>query len=352
MTWLQSASLAGAEAVDWQKERAGPKSSATILWIGHSLIEHKAASAEGPVQLMSLVQTLAQARGLGYDMTDHTLWGAPLSGLWEGKAYREDRDMLEMRVKREAIEAQAARYDTVVATERIQIHWSMKLQFAPLYLRRFYCAVKLRNPSARVYVYETWPHFQGSHIANADERSRFRWRDQARTERKDWDRLADAARVPSVASPGWLSRFGWHAKSDGGCTISDPIFTIPVGSAFVALAERLDRPGPLDHFERPDGRLFVLNDLVANPDSTWREGERAQAVSLRDPAQPLDDIHLSAEGIYLAALVHFATIYRQSPVGLPAPASLGPDLGKTLQCLAWDVVLSEPRTGVAGEKDC
>ena len=71
------------------------------------------------------------------------------------------------------------------------------------------------------------------------------------------------------------------------------------------------------------------------------------ALSLRDPDQPHDDVHLSATGIYVAALVHFATLYRQSPVGLPAPPDIGDAVGHTLQSIVWQTVLAEPRAGVA-----
>jgi hypothetical protein len=341
-----------AAVVHWDKLRLGAKSSVNVLWVGHSLIEQKAETPGGVISIMSVVGEIAKAKGLKYAMTDHTLWGAPLSGLWEGKAFREDRDMSEMKTRRIAFEAHAERFDTVVATERIPLHWSNELQFASFYLRRFYCSVVSRNPQARVYLYQTWPHLQGSPIEDAAERAKYNWRETMRRERAEWDALADAARKTRVPAPGLLSRIGRHKSADAGCSLTGPIFTVPAGTAMGALADRLETPAATDVFTRPDGRRFRFSDLAGNPDDAWQEGPHAEAPKLRNPSKPLDDIHLGAEGIYFVALVQFATIYRQSPIGAPVPASLGEPLGRTLQCIAWQAVVNDPRAGVAGDPAC
>ena len=85
-------------------------------------------------------------------------------------------------------------------------------------------------------------------------------------------------------------------------------------------------------------------DLVANPMLPSVDG----APRLRDPSKPMDDIHLSLVGVYFSALVNFATLYRQTPVGLQYPNELGM-LGTALQCVAWDSVLRDARAGVKGE---
>jgi hypothetical protein len=69
------------------------------------------------------------------------------------------------------------------------------------------------------------------------------------------------------------------------------------------------------------------------------------ALTLRDPAAAPDDIHPSQVGVYFAALVHFATLYRRSPVGLPAFSEIGAALAGTLQSIAWEIVRNDARTG-------
>lgn len=335
--------------VNWDAEKLGPKSSASVVWVGHSLIEHKVESSWGQVDLMSMVGKLAQSRDLNYAMRDHTLFGAPLSALWRGRPHGFIRDASEMVGKREALERDAARYDTIVLTEATPVSKTAEVEFSPYYLRRFYCTVLNANPNARAYLYESWISYQNNPDADAKVlASDFDWRAEMKKERAAWDALADAARKSEVAAPHWLSRFGWTSTSDGGCASVDPIYTVPVGSAWLALDQRLSSPQPGDHFTWPDGRPFQMEDLVENPLVETSNG----TMSPRDPKKPLDDIHASLAGIYLAGLVNFATLYRQTPVGLPVPSELGDGLGRTLQCVAWETVVNDPRSGVEGEADC
>jgi hypothetical protein len=70
-----------------------------------------------------------------------------------------------------------------------------------------------------------------------------------------------------------------------------------------------------------------------------------------------DNIHPSDVGYYLSALTHFATLYRQSPVGrtngaisadanLDDPIVIDPTLAAALQQVAWDTARYHPPSGV------
>lgn len=68
-----------------------------------------------------------------------------------------------------------------------------------------------------------------------------------------------------------------------------------------------------------------------------------------------DDIHPSDLGSYAVAMIHYACIYNESPVGLSndlmpnAPAGFqkpSPALALYLQTMIWEVVTSYPRTGI------
>ena len=101
-----------------------------------------------------------------------------------------------------------------------------------------------------------------------------------------------------------------------GCPV---LSVVPVGQALIALRERIaagDVPGL-----RSQAALFT--DLLGHP---------AAAVQL------------------LAAYAHFAVLYRRSPVGLPAPATLGrssatDELNRHLQEVAWEAVVRHPLSG-------
>ena len=345
-----------------QFERLGPADAASVVWVGHSLIQTQVETAQGPVDLMSLVGAFAAHRGVRYTHLDHTLWGSPLSALWRGAPHGYERDASDMVARREAFERDAQNYDTMVLTEVLPLTAKvMRLEASSYYLRLFYCALKKANPAARVYLYQTWAHFQGTGPNAVDPPAhRYDWLQEMNSQRRNWHRLADTACRPGVAMPGWLSRFGLSRRSNAGCDIADPIYAVPVGDTFIAIAERLNNPHPADDFALPAGTNLALADFFTNPYIDWPDGwpvsgadtdidpaTALAALPLRDPDQPHDDVHLSATGIYVAALVHFATLYRQSPVGLPAPPDIGDAVGHTLQSIVWQTVLAEPRAGVA-----
>src|SRR5690606_14556804 len=73
-----------------------------------------------------------------------------------------------------------------------------------------------------------------------------------------------------------------------------------------------------------------------------------------------DTIHVNDAGSYAMAMIHYASIYHQSPVGLPNQlfndSNLNihtpppPALAAYIQQMVWDVVTSYPRTGVGPER--
>ena len=347
-------------------ERLGPKNALSVYWVGHSLMNTKADTPEGVIDLMSLLGTFAQSKGLDYEFEDHTLWGTPLSANWRGQPHGYKRDARSMVDKRRAFELEAAKYDTLVLTEGLPLPTVLKHEFSAHYVRRFYCTLKRARPKARVYLFQSWVNLQGGDPhANYPPAHEFDWRTEMVEQRKTWEKLADEARRPVVRSPGWLSILGMKSISDAGCKNSDPIYLVPVGQTFLAIAERLARPRPADDFVKPDGSKLKLADLFSNPFINWpqewplKEGIAGDASALKlknlklaHPSKPHDDIHPSATGIYVSALVHFATLYRRSPMGLPPLKLIGDALSKTLQCIAWETVLNDPRSGVKGDPSC
>ena len=61
-----------------------------------------------------------------------------------------------------------------------------------------------------------------------------------------------------------------------------------------------------------------------------------------------DNIHLTRQGRYLVALVHYACLYGESPEGKVAHANSGlnAEQARIFQRIAWETVLAEPRAGV------
>jgi hypothetical protein len=65
-----------------------------------------------------------------------------------------------------------------------------------------------------------------------------------------------------------------------------------------------------------------------------------------------DGIHLNQPGSYAVACAFFATLFKQSPEGLPTEpyGRIPPELAKTIQQAAWAVVQAHPDAGVSVSK--
>ncbi len=62
----------------------------------------------------------------------------------------------------------------------------------------------------------------------------------------------------------------------------------------------------------------------------------------------IDDIHLDNVGSYIVATTFYATIFKQSPIGLPVPSEYQPlssELTAIIQDTVWDVVPTISLTG-------
>lgn len=188
-------------------------------------------------------------------------------------------------------EIPTGRYDTIVMTEAIPLiehyMYSGSVEFAG----RFYDMAQEARPGSRVYMYETW------HETTLPD-----WRARIDSDRALWERIVDEVNSPR-SGPEML--------------------LIPAGTALGRFVDRVEAGSVPGISSR--GQLFH------------------------------DEIHLNDWGNYLIACVQFATIYRMSPAGLTrsttdrwdAPYDAPPaDAARIMQEVAWEVVASEPRSGV------
>ena len=82
-----------------------------------------------------------------------------------------------------------------------------------------------------------------------------------------------------------------------------------------------------------------LGERVAPAGVAWQLGvSRDSSLALWGP----DGSHPSQAGSYLTACVLYATLFRASPTGLPAPDGLPPETTRRLQDLARESVLTQP----------
>ncbi len=354
----------------WKSRKLEPRKSISVYWVGHSLIEGTSKTVEGDISLVKLMGTFARSSKLFYSDDEQTLWGTSLSAHWNGKPHNYSRDAQKMVSKREFFQEKAKKYDTLVATELLPIRFAHKKEYSSYYLQQFYCTLMNANPDARVYLYESWKGLQmpdDSDVVQVSA-SRFDWKETMRFERSVWNQIADEASSLQIQKPGVLSKIssflGYKEKS---CNYKTPIYIVPVGTALVALFDRLKSPKENDDFTLSNGETLSFWKLFRNPYVDWPKEwplseEAAKKVdeksvitklTLDNPKEEHDDVHMNHIGIYFVSLVHYATLYGKSPVGLPHLYSIGEKLGKTLQCIAWDVVRNDPRTGVSADtKSC
>lgn len=309
---------------------------------------------EGAQNLMEKVGALARARGLSYASFDHTLWGSPLSLLYRGAAHSFERTAPAMRARRRELTEAGPRYDALVLTEALPVRVNREHEHTAYYLARFACDFERHNPRGRVYLFESWSSLQSANPADGlGSPARWDWAGRLREDRAIHEQIADRASAGAALEPGWAGRLTrWVRRPT--CRPEAPIFLVPVGTVLARLAERLRTEG----WEYAGGP-FEIDDLFVNPYVEWpddwpRDLDEEQArrvlatLPRRHPGAAIDDVHASELGVYVAALVHFAVLYRQSPEGLPPLArGLSPTTAARLQRLVWAMVRSDPRTGIA-----
>ena len=339
----------------------GAPESLSVYWVGHSLMEGKADSSFGHGSMMDIFARFVRSRGIPYRKGDHTLWGAPLSLQWSGIAHSNKREEPRQKYLREKFELTAERYDTLILTETVPIENAFKYDFSPYYLRQFYCAFLNANPSGKVYLYESWRGIQylPEYPDGEQLMTREQWRSIMREDREKWNELARMAGAGEVMKPGVLSKLLGLIGMDKPveCDSAVTIQVIPIGTALVHLSEEMDSDDSAFQFYLPDGSQLELIHLFSNPYRHWPQNSDDVATSeaasgaqetnqLVDPDRNWDEIHASAIGMYFSALVTFATVVKESPLGLPYMRELGEPVSRSLQKIAWQVVSGDPMTGI------
>ena len=194
----------------------------------------------------------------------------------------------------------SGRYAAVILTEMVELREALRWHDSARYLAHWAQAAQQANPTARVYLYETWHRLDDPDgwLLRIDSDLKTLWTDQL---------LIPAMRRSQI-----------------------PIYLIPAGQ-ILAAATRAIESGQIPG-------LTNRTDLFARTDGTP------------------DPIHLNDTGHYLVALTHFATLYHRSPQGLPhdlrradgtAMTPLAQSAALALQQLVWQTVPRYAATGLA-----
>jgi hypothetical protein len=209
--------------------------------------------------------------------------GAPLSYNWQHAAKAEGinaRDRLTSSV------------DAVIVTEAIPLATHLKWSNSEDAITQFYELARAANPQVRFYLQETWHSLKSGTGVEVpfDDGTGTPWRDRLEQDLPRWQGLVDKV----------------NESTEG------EIFLLPAGQALARLDDAIQAgtvPG-----------LSAISEVFS------------------------DDIHPNAIGFYYLALVQYAALTGQNPIGLPhqlqdrwgktlkAPS---PAMAKRLQQIAW-----------------
>jgi hypothetical protein len=286
----------------WRAAPAGPDDAAMAALYAAPL-----PAPAGPLAVYHLGHSLvnrtmpamlAQLAGEGHRYESQLGWGATLKSHWGDdpvKGFETENAHPRYRDAREAVAS--GDYDALVLTEMVEIRAALRYHDSPRYLGLFADAARTARPDVRIYLYETWHHLDDPEG----------WLERIDADRaRHWD--------GALLRPA-LGRLPEGAR----------IHLIPAGQALAALVRAVEDRGGV-------GPVGNRTDLFR------------------------DQIHLNDLGNYMVALVHYAVLYHESPVGLPhalvredgTPADdPGPELALLMQEVAWQTARATPLTGVA-----
>lgn len=216
--------------------------------------------------------------------------GAPLRYNWEGSD------------KAEGVDARAVLPEGgithLILTEAIPLENHTKWSETDVYGQAFARLAISANPDAKVYLQETWHSLKSGTGADVeyDDNDDIPWRTRLDQDLPVWENIV--------------------AQIEAGTGTTDRnVALIPAGQAMARLYDEIAA-----------GTVTGLSDISTLFD---------------------DDIHLSDMGHYFVAMVQYATITGQNPLGLPHQFSdrfgkqfdtAGEDLARELQRVAWDAV--------------
>lgn len=272
-----------------------PRESARLFISGHSLTE-----APMPEYLAMIAQSLSRPMALshqivvGSSIRDRTKGVAPAE-LWSGYRQGVNREGAGLDVLQELRSPQTVSggpYDTLLITELHGLAGSLIWEDTVPALLHFHDRLIAANPKAQTYLFEPWSNV------------------------RDVSQPADWVAYERAAAPMWRCVATRVNSSLAARGRADRIHTIPAGLALAQLIERATGPEGL-------------------PGITQKSTAATLALLLSD------QVHLTPMGSYFMALLNYAAIHQQSPLGAWAPEGVSAEQARSLQEVAWTAVAAD-----------
>lgn len=275
----------------YQTGRMLPQGELRVYHLGHSLVGQ------------DMPAMLAQLAGQGHDYALQLGWGTALREHHQGpqaiNGFDQENATPRYRDAHEALKS--GDYDAFVMTEMMRLTDAIQYKESSIYAGKWAAEAAQGNVDGEIFLYESW---------------------HALDDEPDW-----LARLPEDLEMLWKPDLLWPAARAAG----NPVWLIPAGQVMARLVAEAETAGGI-------AELKSREDLFA-----------------RNADGSLDPIHPNDLGFYLVALTHYAVLYGKSPVGLPhellrangTPADApSPELARRMQELVWEVVSTNPLTGV------
>jgi hypothetical protein len=189
-------------------------------------------------------------------------------------------------------------YDTLVITERHDILGTIWWEDTFGYLRHYHDRLIDGNPAGHTLFYHSW--------LDVDKSAPETWITHEKNALVAWECVASKVNL-TLASEGRADR----------------VAPLPTGAALVDLVER------------------ILKDEVKG--ITGTQSQKLDAIFS-------DDVHMTPLGAYFMALVTYAAVFRDSPVGAAVPSGVDAAPAADLQAIAWSFVSSYYSDPTPGER--
>lgn len=262
------------------------RTSLRTYFVGNSLTE---------AVNQSRVQSLASGRGNSLDFGKNLRWGASLQYMWDNPA---DVSLVESPYN--GYQNAFANYQWDV----ISLQPFGRPMFGPTgdrtNIANFISLARVNSPNAQFYLYEQWPQKAENGTLDFDA---------------NWLTAYSGGDDETVRTRDYYTSLTTRARQDA-LPLLKPVLLVPAGDVMYELNQRMKNgnvPG-----------YTSINQFYS------------------------DNIHLNAVGSYMLSVTYYATLFRESPIGLPYDSAIipNPAVAAQIQDAVWQVVTGNPLAGV------
>jgi hypothetical protein len=180
-----------------------------------------------------------------------------------------------------------------------------------------------KNPDVQIYIYARWPR-----VTSSGKGMPF--------DKNDYDPAKPGSGNDLAKVDDFNAR--WEAKYSGGWDNSNE-----TRDYFETLLREVRTATP---FLKKKPLLVPVGHVMSALNAQMKAGKVPGYTSIYQFYK--DGIHLNQAGSYLVGCTFFATLLKQSPMGLPTEpyGNIDPSLAETIQKTVWQVVTAHPDSGV------